>query len=482
MTTPSARTSEIQAEARALAAALSRALLAGEEAQGQAVNGLFRTAHSLKGVAGLLGAQDASRVAHAIEDVFDELRHCRARLVPGLRAALLDAVERCVLLLDGPDGAEAARLCTRLRTLLAEAAVEEGGDAIDSLELPPVVAEALTDYEKARLRESLRLGRLVHRVTAGFGLDDFDTGLEEIQRRVSTSGELIATLPASTEAEISFELVVATSHDAAALGGILAGLPLRIEPVARAPRSAPAAVAGDPEEGQEQRVRVSLAALRSLEASVRAVEAQLPPDPDPALLAAIRHLHRETWRIGHVPAADLAAQVEQRIAAVATAWGRQVAFRAEGAGVEIDVATAEALAEPLLHLVRNAIDHGIEAPGERLRLGKPTIGTIRLSFREAEGRLVVRLADDGAGIDATRVAAAARTLLGVERVAAMDHEALLQLVFFPGVSTAGQGGRSGRGVGLDVVQTAVLRLGGTAHVASTPGEATAFTLSLPVPA
>jgi two-component system chemotaxis sensor kinase CheA len=241
-----------------------------------------------------------------------------------------------------------------------------------------------------------------------------------------------------------------------------------VEPVARTQRHSGEAGASEGKGEPPQRVRVSLAAVRALQAAVAA-------SPDERLQAAVRALTR-------VAASEIAVRVEGAVLAVAAAWGRQVRLLSSGAKVELDVAAADALAEPLVHLVRNALDHGIEAPGERLRLGKDPRGTLHLDFVERLDTIQVRFTDDGAGIDADRVAAVAlaQGVADARSIAAMSPEQRMQLVFAPGVSTASPGGRSGRGVGLDVVRDVVLRLGGSVHVTSTAGIGTTFVLELPL--
>lgn len=466
--TGAVRTSDTLGEARDLAAALARDLARAEA--GLDVNAVFRTAHSLKGVAGLLGAGAAQGVAHAIEDVLDEIRLGRARLGPALRAAMLDAADRCGELLESRDAAAASPVAARLHELLREAAVEHDEDPLALVELPTVVREALTEYELARLRENVRLGRAIHRATVGFSLETFERGLEACQAAIARHGELVATLPATSDAELSFELLLASVLAAPAVQAQLGPGCLRVEPVARVQRSAPPGSdesPGDP----ARRVRVPLAAIRAVESALAA----LGPDPRLGdLRAAVRAL-------GHLPARDLAVRVEETLLSVAAAWGRDVRLEVAGHDVEIGVGVAEALAEPLLHLVRNALDHGVETPGERVRQGKPPGGVLHLDFFDREGWVELRLSDDGAGIDADRVAAVAlaRGIADARALAAMSSEDRLQLVFTPGVSTAAQGGHSGRGVGLDVVRAAVRRLGGTVRVESVRGEGTTFVLRLP---
>jgi two-component system chemotaxis sensor kinase CheA len=166
---------------------------------------------------------------------------------------------------------------------------------------------------------------------------------------------------------------------------------------------------------------------------------------------------------------------------LAQATGKQVRLELAGEDVEVDTTLAELVRDPLTHLVRNALDHGLETPEARQAQGKSPTGTLALrAFHEA-GSVVVQVSDDGAGLDRARVAARARAhgLLGPDE--ALEEAALLRLIFEPGFSTAERVTElSGRGVGLDVVRRNVEVLRGSLSVESTPGQGTTFTLRLPL--
>jgi two-component system chemotaxis sensor kinase CheA len=166
---------------------------------------------------------------------------------------------------------------------------------------------------------------------------------------------------------------------------------------------------------------------------------------------------------------------------LAAELGKEIDLVAEGAETELDKTVIERLADPLVHVIRNACDHGIETPEARRAAGKPPRGTISLSARQAGGSVVVEVRDDGAGIDpaAVRARAEARGLLQPgARVGAAD---LLNLVFQPGFSTArAVTSVSGRGVGMDVVKRSVEALRGTVALASEPGAGTALRIELPL--
>jgi len=163
--------------------------------------------------------------------------------------------------------------------------------------------------------------------------------------------------------------------------------------------------------------------------------------------------------------------------------GKEVELVLEGEETEADKNVIESLADPLIHILRNSLDHGIELPEVRRAAGKPATGTLRVSARQEGDRVVLEMADDGAGIDTRRVKAKAveRGLIPAERADALADAEAVQLVFLPGFSTAESvSDLSGRGVGMDVVRTAVERVNGTVDLSSTPGAGTTIRLSLPL--
>jgi len=163
--------------------------------------------------------------------------------------------------------------------------------------------------------------------------------------------------------------------------------------------------------------------------------------------------------------------------------GKEVSLEIEGEDTEADKNVIESLADPLIHILRNSLDHGIELPAVRLAAGKPAQGTLRVSARQEADRVLLDISDDGAGVDTDRVRAKAveRGLIPADRADSLsDHEAV-QLVFLPGFSTADTiSDLSGRGVGMDVVRNAVERINGTVELSSTRGQGTTIRLALPL--
>lgn len=185
----------------------------------------------------------------------------------------------------------------------------------------------------------------------------------------------------------------------------------------------------------------------------------------------------------HTSLASALQHYPRAVRDLASARGKAVRLDMDVSGVEVDQLVLNALAEPLLHLVRNAVDHGIEPPEEREQLGKPRDGTIQLTAHSAGDSVRVVLRDDGQGIDAAAIAQKAieREMLTAKQVDALHHDDLIALIFEAGFSTRDEvTDVSGRGIGMDVVRRQISGIGGNVEIESSPGEGTTFTLTLPI--
>ncbi|HKS73088.1 MAG TPA: chemotaxis protein CheA, partial [Terriglobales bacterium] len=197
----------------------------------------------------------------------------------------------------------------------------------------------------------------------------------------------------------------------------------------------------------------------------------------------LNDLQRSVMKIRMVPVEQLFRRFPRMVRDVAKQCGRQVELAVSGQDTDLDKSILDAIAEPLTHLVRNAVGHGIETPVERQRLGKPAQGTIRLGAYHHGNQVIVEVSDDGAGIDLQKVKAKAieQQIATSEEVAHMSENEIMNLVFRPGFSTADEITEiAGRGVGLDVVQSVLQRLKGTVSVETRPGQGTTFRLKLPL--
>jgi two-component system chemotaxis sensor kinase CheA len=193
-----------------------------------------------------------------------------------------------------------------------------------------------------------------------------------------------------------------------------------------------------------------------------------------------RNLQEAVLAIRMLPISNVFSRFPRLAHELSAQLGKQVELKFSGEATELDRGMIEKISDPLTHLVRNAIDHGLEAPQARIAAGKLATGTLRLRASQRGGNVVIEVSDDGRGLDRERILAAAeRRGLPISREAS-DAE-VWQLIFEPGFSTAEQVTEvSGRGVGMDVVRRNIQALGGTVDLASTAGEGTTFSVSVPL--
>lgn len=226
--------------------------------------------------------------------------------------------------------------------------------------------------------------------------------------------------------------------------------------------------------------------LASATERVRRLASRAPSDEATAASEGLEALGRTFDLLEHeifatrlVPVGSVFSRFRRLVRDLSLQLGKEVDFIVHGEETTFDKSVVDELGEPLLHLVRNALDHGIEPPAERLALGKPRRATLTMAARQGSNLAEVAVLDDGAGIDVERVRRRAEEK-GL-RVSGMDEAALLDLVFLPAFSTrTGVSEISGRGVGLDVVKASVERLGGSVRVRSRPGKGTEFRLTFPL--
>lgn len=449
---------------------------------------LRRAAHTLKSDFATVGYPGLSSLSHALEDALSELeRHARpvsARDVDRLLAAV-DALRR---------GLEAgAREQPEPDVAPWVAALAHAGDAAP-------------DVEHA-LREGRRQGRLALRLTLHWrgrrrAEKVLARAVDALALEVLASGPL-----APSEGGTGLWLAALSSLDAdelerraQALRGVSAVVELRQSsslPEAPSLPSAEGATEGETLRLDSSRVDEVLRLVGEMviaRAAIAAVSAETEtwlPDELATRLAdalaragrVLQDLQRSAMRMRMVPAERVFRRFGRTLRDLRQRTGKPLVLRVEGEQTELDRGILDALEEPLLHLVRNAADHGIEPATARAEAGKPAEGHILLRASREGNQVVVEVGDDGRGIDAEAVRAQAvqAGLLSAEAAAALDESAAQQLVFLPGLSTAREiTETSGRGIGLDVVRETVEALKGTVLAISRPGQGTSVVLRVPL--
>ena len=418
--------------------------LAVADGPGEPVDRLLRAAHTLKGAAYTVGAAAPGDLLHALETVLVAVREGRLRPTPALADAALAVVDAVRVLVDlRPSGEREAALGRARALLAAQLPAQLPGESVPASR-PAAPAPGAPDGGAGRAEPRPDAVRVA--------VARLDAMLDLVGQVLAARGRLDARL-----AQVERVRDVMTRTRAALLRE-------DDDPGALGRRVGEIAADLGERDGQVQRL---MQGARD----------------DAALLQRLGdRLRGEVVQARLVPVARLFARVAREVRETARAADRTVTVEVSGETVELDSAVLERLADPLLHLARNAVTHGIEPEGVRRRRGKPARGTVRLSA-EPRGRTIrVRVGDDGAGIDPGRVRAAAvrAGLLTAEAAERLSDPEALELIYRPGFSTATQvTTTAGRGVGMDVVQAGVTRLGGSIAVETAPGAGTTFTIELP---
>lgn len=483
-------------------------VLLSDPADPRAIDSAFRAIHTLKGSVGIFDMRDAERILHAAETLLDRARKDPAGLpadtVPRLVASL-DQMDRWIDEIEqtGAIGAGADAVADRL--LGDEAAADERSDSAAPAEAIPAWAAKLVAREIDALAHAE--GPLIAFRYAP-DTDAFFRGDDPLA--------LVATVPAIAALVVlpagdawpdpaMFDpfacTMVIEGLSAAPIDDLRATFRLVPDQIAFHPVAASSAGTAGPV-ATRTILRVDAARVGALAdgvgelavaANAFSAIAERADKVDPALALAIRAaqadldrsigaVRRSVSAVRLVPLGPALARLPRLVREIAAGVGKPVEFTISGDQIEVDKQIADGLFEPLLHLVRNAIDHGIEQAETRAAAGKPENGRVSLLIARDGEEIVVTLADDGVGIDPARIRdiAIKRGLIDTEAAAQLTDAATTALIFAPGFSTASAvTDVSGRGVGMDAVQAAVDRMRGRIEIDSRIGEGTRFVLRLP---
>ncbi len=304
----------------------------------------------------------------------------------------------------------------------------------------------------------------------------------------------------STQAELDIRIGVDVEDCASPPTPVADGAPLAIPDPAPAPLSAPPAGpdAVKPASGPAATIRVDLERIDRLINLVgelvinQAMLSQRAAESGFAQTSAVgtgldeleqltREIQDSVMAIRAQPVKSVFQRMPRLVREIAGMTGKQVRLVTEGETTEVDKTVIEQLSDPLTHMIRNAVDHGLETPGQRIAAGKNPEGCIRLAAVHRSGRIVIEVSDDGAGINRERVRQIAVDKGLIDAGAVLTDDELDNLIFLPGFSTAKEVSNiSGRGVGMDVVKRSIQTLGGRISISSSPGLGSTFTLSLPL--
>ncbi|MGC8763387.1 MAG: chemotaxis protein CheA [Acidobacteriota bacterium] len=488
------------------------------------VNKVFREMHSLKGLASMFGLERITALSHDAESLLDKVRLGKTPFSREL-FALLREVHHALRTLVGEaaQGGEKSDV-EALKARIAAHGTEPAAppETPSALGLDEQTLKSLTEYEEHRLKENLAEGNRILAIRVAFGFSDFDTRLRALTDRLSESGEVISTLPVMDGAPaggLQFRLLFGTTLGLEAVRSLVAEAGGTVEDLTAPPQPAAASTAAPPppeEPGAEageaeaddlrslgRTVKVDIekldgvmglvgelnlvkAAFQRIVQSLKALPGQRDLAADAAkhlrtMEKKLAELQRSIIDIRLVPISQIYSRLNRTARRLARAAGKEVSVTLYGGDTELDKTVMDELVTPLIHILRNAIDHGIEPPGERVALGKPRGGTLAIQAYQKGNSIVIEVSDDGRGLQTEKIREKAVALGLVAPEVALDEEQVLDLIFRSGFSSADEVTEvSGRGVGLDAVKTAIERMKGTIAVWSEPGRGTTFQITLPI--
>lgn len=415
------------------------------------LSSVFRTIHTIKGSCGFLGFGKLERVAHAAENLLSRLRDRKLSLTPEITSGLLAVVDAIRIMLGriettGRDGEESCLQLIQAVTALQDS--QQRGKAKNSTKSPikeaakpPAAVPSEKDSAPPKAEPAAaREGRQFNRSDAAAQPDAPSEDAASAQRFQEGTKGCGATA----------ETIRVDVHLLDRLVNLVGELVLT-------------------------RNQITQYSARQSDPSLMNLAQQLN------LLTS--ELQQEVMRTRTQPISNVFDKLPRVVRDVATAKGKQVLIEMEGKETELDRSLLEAIKDPLTHVVRNSVDHGIEPPEQRAARSKRPEGHLKLLAKHEGGQVLIEISDDGAGIDTTRVKnkAIERGIVSAQQAVRMSEQEILNLVFLPGFSTAEKvTNLSGRGVGMDVVRTNIERVNGAVDLQSFSGKGTTIKIKIPL--
>ena len=493
------------------------------------LNAIFRAAHSIKGGAATFGFLALTDTTHLLENLLDRARHGQLTLSTKMMDAFLETKDVLQKQMSAyraggePEPEMVARICAVLRQLALEENAGSGATAVTTVTTapaqapaarpapeqaaPPVASAAQGPTLKVHISKILESDRKLlgeelcnlGRVVAQSQTDDSLTLWLETTCDADDIIAVCCFIIDTDQIQISTGLADSAEDSAATQAPSLAASPVAIAASAvAAPRTTVAAAAAPPGSGKESSsIRVDVEKVDQIinlvgelvitQSMLTQTAAALDPVLHERLLSGMGHLERNArdlqesvMSIRMMPMDYVFSRFPRLIRDLSGKLGKQVQLVTVGKETELDKSLIERIIDPITHLVRNSLDHGIEGPQQRARAGKDPMGRLTLSAQHQGGSIVIEVKDDGDGLNREKILAKA-----IERGMAISEsisdDEVWQLIFAPGFSTADEvTDVSGRGVGMDVVKRNIHEMGGHVEISSTPGKGSSIKIVLPL--
>lgn len=491
------------------------------------LNAIFRGVHSLKGLSGIFGFKRMTELSHRLESMLDHLRLGKIDIDKEVIDLIYESLGVFKKLLEDAEKDEEETeingVLLKINSLMTGVAKGKEVSPVDALEIDPAIIKVLTEYEEHRLKTNLKEGKNIFLLRAGFDLQSFDKDLESLNKKVKSVGEVITTLPSSGMSPlegIQFTLLIGTGKKIDGIREEIGQENLDIEEVSRkkeAERVADVQAQAKPIEPKTKVVSTADVSLKSTSKTVRVDIERLDRLMDTVgelvlTKAAVGRISRELKdlqgyssfsidlqrvsqslekklsllqgeiiEVRMVPVGQIFSRLTQVVRRYSRETGKEVDLEFYGEDTELDKFLAEEIIDPLMHIIRNAIDHGLESPEIRRSVGKKEKGTIWLKAFPRGNHVAITIEDDGKGIDPDIILNRSIEKGLIERDVMLSKREILELLFVPGFTTKRDVTEvSGRGVGLDIVKTRVSDLSGFIDIDTEIGRGTTFTITLPI--
>jgi two-component system chemotaxis sensor kinase CheA len=481
----------------------------------ETLNSLFRALHTMKGLSGLFGLKGITDLSHTLESLLDDLRLGKIEFndeTVNFIFRNIDILKSLVVQVAEDREIGDIKAAVQEIESFRETSKSRSNDiSIENLGISPSVLRVLSEYEEHRLKSNVKEGKGIYFVKAVFSMTSFAPGLEALNSTLKSLGEIIATLPSTEnipDGSIGFNMLFGSFSG-------MDGIKLKVT-------SADVEMICPPKKIYDSKPAVSVSKIQEapLKSSSNVVRVDI--EKLDRILNTVGELmltkgavtrigHELTASIGHssltldiqkivqtldrrlaelqdyilelrmVPFSQIFSRLAQIVKRYTREAGKEINLELFGEDTEIDKLLAEEIIDPLIHLVRNAIDHGIEPKDKRITAGKKAYGTVILKAFSRGNDVVVTVQDDGAGLEADKIFRKAVKEKLIAENQMLNRREIMNLIFLPGLSTKEEASEvSGRGMGMNIVKEKITSFGGFVDVESEEGVRTIFTLTLPI--
>lgn len=488
------------------------------------INKLFREYHSIKGLSSMLEFDKISVYTHELENLLDKMRLGKIAITISSVDILFESLDILQKLLvevqTGQETVNISKARDRIINLQQETPKEETGDLLSLLYLDEQTIKSFTEYEEHRLRDNIKLGKNIFSVKLILDMKTFDQDLRVINEDLSNISEIISTLPSYDQNigydKMVFRLIIGTSEPSEKVSSLIKVPNFEVTDIRKSllhkemPIVQPSLVEREEvseEEifvkGSTQFVRVDIQKLDEvmnilgdldiIKSIIGNLSYEAKEIQDTALIPLklqkvsldfekkLNELQKSLIQIRLVPIGQIYNKLSRIVRRLSRTANKEIELQFYGGDTELDKMMIEQIFDPLVHIIRNCIDHGIETVSDRVAMNKSPTGTISINAYQRGNNVVIEVSDDGRGLSLEKIKKQALQKNLISPTQEITIADAYELIFKPGFSTSyGVTEISGRGVGLDVVKKNISALNGSINLISKEGEGTTFEITLPI--